>query len=247
VKTIAIHQPNFFPWLGYFDKLNRVDVFVFLDDVQHSKTGGTWSNRVKLAIGGEAKWVTAPTIRAYSGLREVRQIEFDESTDWRAKLLRTIEITYRKSTHFEEAWQVLKPLVENRESLMAAYNEHAVRVIAGLLGLTGTQLVPASSVSKSGTGTMMLITITRALGGEAYLSGYGAGGYQDNALFQAAGIKLLEQGYKHPVYAQHGTRQFIPGLSVIDALMNCGVNGVAELMNASRQLVTELAVARHAG
>lgn len=230
MSVLAIHQPNFFPWLGYFNKLRRADVFVFLDDVQHVKTGGTWSNRVKLLVGGEARWVTAPTVRAYSGVRDIRDIRFDESSDWRSKLLRTVEMNYRRAACFEEAWQLVRPLIENRETSMAEYNQHAIRSLVRALGLEGTRLVASSGVAKSGTGTALLIEIAVAMSADEYLAGGGAGGYQDEAAFEAACIKLTFQNYQHPTYAQVGAREFVPGLSIIDALMNCGIESTARLL-----------------
>ena len=68
---VAIHQPNFFPWLGYFDKIRRADFFILLDDVQYPKTGaGSWSNRVKVMINGEGRWLTAPVDRSFHGTRK---------------------------------------------------------------------------------------------------------------------------------------------------------------------------------
>ncbi len=74
--VVAIHQPNFLPWLGYFDKVAKSDVFVFLDSVQAPKTGGSWLNRVRLAMNGEARWVTAPIDRTFHGVKRVHELEF---------------------------------------------------------------------------------------------------------------------------------------------------------------------------
>src|SRR4051794_9997556 len=85
--VVGLHQPNFFPWLGYFDKLVRADVFVLLDNVQFSKTGGTWSNRVRLLAGDAPTWITLPVVRAYSGVRLVREMQIDNRQPWRRKFL----------------------------------------------------------------------------------------------------------------------------------------------------------------
>jgi hypothetical protein len=82
-RLVAIHQPNFFPWLGYFDKLARADVFILLDDAQYPKTGGTWSNRVQLLINEKPAWVTVPVVRSYHGVRQIREMRIDEQRPWR--------------------------------------------------------------------------------------------------------------------------------------------------------------------
>ena len=110
-QLVAIHQPNFFPWLGYFDKIFRSDTFVFLDDVQIQKTGASWSNRVKMMVAKEPHWVTAPIQRDYTGLCEVREINFLETGFWQKKLIKTLQANYGRHPFYEETMTVLEPLV----------------------------------------------------------------------------------------------------------------------------------------
>src|SRR5438874_12114315 len=100
----AIHQPNFFPWLGYFDKLRRADVFVFLDDVAFNKSGsgmGCWTNRVAIQVGGKTAWFGCP-VRREEGAQPVRTVRIDDRQPWRRRLLRTLEINYRRTPGFAE-------------------------------------------------------------------------------------------------------------------------------------------------
>lgn len=230
MTIVAIHQPNFFPWLGYFAKVARADVFIFLDDAQFQKTGGTWSNRVKLLIGGEARWVTAPIERAYHGTKAICDIRFSNSSDWRSNLLKTLETSYRRAPCFAEAMTILGPLVLDKDILLATYNIHAVTRIAAALGFDTDKFVRSSSITTRGQSTERLIELTRAVDGNTYMCGGGASGYQDDAAFAPAGIRLHHQAFDHPIYSQTGSSQFVPGLSVIDALMNCGPRGTFELL-----------------
>lgn len=101
-RIVAIHQPNFFPWLGYFDKIARSDTFIFLDDVQYPKTGGVWSNRVKMLVAGEPRWVTAPITRTFHGLAKINEIEWADDQTWRVKLIKTLAANYSKAGHYRE-------------------------------------------------------------------------------------------------------------------------------------------------
>ncbi len=89
----AIHQPNFFPWLGYFDKINRADVFVFLDDVAYPKSGsgmGSWCNRVKLSIQNQSKWVSCP-VKRETGQQIIKNVVMAEGKIWREKFLKSLK------------------------------------------------------------------------------------------------------------------------------------------------------------
>lgn len=220
-RVVAIHQPNFFPWLGYFDKMVRADVFVFLDDVQHPATGSSWSNRVRMLVGGEARWVTAPTARPPHGTVLVNEIAWAPQP-WREKLIKTLTLNYGRAPYYEETMALLAPLVQNAEPLLAPYNMHAVRALAAALGIV-TEFRVASSFGLASSSNERLIELTRAVGCNTYLAGNGAGGYQDDELFRRAGLGLEFQAFSHPVYRQRGTGAFQPGLSVVDALMHCGL------------------------
>lgn len=221
-KTIAIHQPNFFPWLGYFEKIIRSDVFIFLDHVQFPKTGGIWSNRVKMLVGGQARWVTAPIVRSYHGVRTVCDMEFQPNNPWREKVLKTIVNNYSKAPYFNEAIEFFQPLILNEGNNLSRYNTNTVIAIAEKLGVSTEKFHWSSKLPYKGQANEMLISLTQAVGGDTYLCGGGAGDYQDEQIFKQSGVKLQYQGFSHPTYAQIGAPEFVPGLSVIDAVMNIG-------------------------
>ena len=116
----------------------------------------------------------------------------------------------------------LSPLIKNETENLADYNECAIRAVCAALGITQTRLVRASELNAEGEATDLLIDLVQKVGGTTYLCGGGAGGYQEDSKFAAAGVRLVYQNYRHPVYVQAATADFMPGLSVIDPLMNCG-------------------------
>ena len=231
-KLVAIHQPNFFPWLGYFDKLRRADVFIFLDDVQFPKTGGVWSNRVKVLINGEGRWLTAPVDRSFHGTRSINEVNFTSREDWRRKLLKTLVASYRRAPCFDEAFVLLEPLILNPEENIANYNRFALTAIAQYIGMPVGKFRCSSEFMVAEHASEMLISLTRAVGGDAYMCGGGATGYQEDATFAAEGFDLIYQNFQHPFYPQIGVKEFVPGLSIIDALMNIGTQGVRIALNS---------------
>lgn len=230
MTIVAIHQPNFFPWLGYFEKIARSDVFIVLDHVQFQKTGGTWSNRVKLLINGEARWVTAPIVRNYHGVRAINEMEFQPGDPWRDKLLKTISANYTRAPFFRETMELIEPLILNPENNLAQYNGISVIAIAKHLGLPTEKFRWSSEIGVDKQASEMLISLTRAVGGNVYMCGGGAVGYQEDDAFVAADVGLIYQNFQHPVYLQNGTQEFVPGLSIIDVFMHCGSPGVQSML-----------------
>ena len=220
-KTVAIHQPNFFPWLGYFDKIVRSDVFVFFDDIQFPKKGGSWSNRVKLLISGEAKWVTAPIERNYSGFRNINEMYFQED-NWREKFHNTLKTNYSKNPFYDETMEVIEPLIKNTEKNVADYNVHAIIEIARKLDLDISKIRKSSEFSFQESSNELLCAVTKGVGGNTYMCGGGADGYQDEKIFKDLGLALIFQNFVHPIYFQRENENFTQGLSIIDAVMNLG-------------------------
>jgi hypothetical protein len=230
---VAIHQPNFFPWLGYFDKIARADVFIVLDDVQFEKSGsGTWSNRVRLMVAGQPAWVTMPIRRDYHGVRHVNEMQIDNGQPWREKLLKTIRASYARARYCAETFALIEPWVRNPTDSLAEYNVAAITSMRAALGLPARVFTRSSSLGVTLSATDRLIDLVKAVGGTAYLAGGGAAGYQEDERFAAAALQLRYQRYEHPVYAQRPNAEFVPGLSCLDAMFHCGAAGAGEMLIA---------------
>ncbi|MCK4394323.1 WbqC family protein [Candidatus Bipolaricaulota bacterium] len=236
-KIVAIHQPTFFPWLGYFDKIARADLFIVMDNVQFPKTAGTWSNRVRLIVNRRAAWVTMPIVRAYHGTRLICEMQINNATPWRTKVLKTIEMNYVRASFFKEVFPLLMRLVNNPTDSLADYNIAAIRALVSVLGINPSKLILGSTLDVKGKATDLLIAMTKEVGGTAYLCGGGAAGYQEDEKFAEAGIELIYQNFRHPEYPQINTAEFIPGLSIIDVLMNCGFENTQALLIHDREAV----------
>ena len=230
MTVAAIHQPTFLPWLGWWDKLVRSDVFVLLDEVQFPKKGGTWMNRVRILRAGRPEWLTLPVDRAYHGVRPVREMRVDRSKEWRAAMLSRLDDAYAGQANYSAARRVVVQALGVSSDLIVEINEHAIAVIADVLQLDTSKIVRQSELAVRGSGTQLLVDICRTVGADAYLTGDGAGGYLEPERFPPAGLHLLEQQFVHPRYPQ-AAPDFIPGLSVVDALVGVGQNGTRALLS----------------
>lgn len=231
-KVVAIHQPNFFPWLGYFHKMSHADIFIVMDNVQFPKTGaGTWINRVQLLINGQPGWVTVPIVRAYHGIRQIKEMEINNVSPWREKLLATIQMNYARAPFFKEVFPTLMELINYQHNLLADYNLHILNALVATLNIDRKKLILGSSLTVQGNATDLLISMVGAVGGTTYLCGGGSAGYLEAEKFSEAGIELSYQNFAHPTYFQHNSSNFMPGLSIIDVLMNCGFAQTQELLS----------------
>ena len=228
-KICAIHQPNFFPWLGYFHKIKHSDVFVILDDVQHPKKGGTWLNRVAINVKGEKAWLTAPIVRQ-SGLWKVNETEFQKS-NWRDKLIRTLQVNYAKCSFYNEYSDLIYKLIRFPSDNLVEYNVNAISQICNILLIDfNEKAVYQSGLATNSNATELLIELVKKVDATTYLCGGGADGYQEDEKFLEKGVQLEYQYFQHPEYNQATNENFVSGLSIIDALFNVGAKRVIQML-----------------
>jgi|SRR5688500_5094238 len=233
-RVVAIHQPNFFPWLGYFDKIVRADVFIVLDHVQFPKPRGSWTNRVKVLVNGKATWATAPVEHNYPGFRRIDEINVDERTPWRRKLVNLLQPNYVRAAAFKDVFPDVRGWIEHAETRLADYNLNAITAACAKLGVSTGHLVRSSTLGVEGDKAALLVDLVKAVSGTVYLSGDGAGEYMQDELFTNAGIAVEYQRFQHPVYAQ-GPGAFVPGLSIVDAMLHCGYEHASRLVRGEHR------------
>lgn len=233
-KIVAIHQPNFFPWLGFFDKLIKSDVFLLMDTAQIPNKKSSFTNKTKILIEKEEKWT--PTIEIYRNSGELVAIKDTMMVDnsvWRKKILRTLEFNYSKSPFYHEVYPFIKDLILYPTNNLSEYNCNAISSILTQLGIDNSKLVKTSDLgfemSKENL-SEIVVKMVKSVSGNTYLSGTYAKSYMENEIFETSNINLTFQEFSHPIYHQFNTRTFIPGLSIIDALMNIGFEKLKEIM-----------------
>lgn len=229
---VAAHQPNFVPWLGYFDRIRRAQRFVLLDHVQFERQN--YQNRALFKTQGGAKWLTIPVVQKSRDELILEKLICNDATGrdfWGRKAYLTLEACYARSAYFKSYSPKLKDLfVEARWERLIDLNVALLRFCLDALDIH-TPLVRSSELKVSGAKSELVLNMVRAAGGTTYVAGMGASReYLDLERFKAAGVEVEWQKYDHPEYPQVPSgAPFAKGLSVLDLLFNCGPESRAVL------------------
>lgn len=229
-KTIAIHQPNFLPWLGYFYKIAHSDVFIFHDDVEYTKK--SFIKRVHIRgnkQGDSIRYLTIP-LKRHSDFALISALEIDHTQNWQKKHLNLLANAYQGAPNYGRIMALYEEWLEKSITYksLANWNIFLIREISQLLGLT-TCFYQSSLCSFPLKGSEYNIALVQHFGGDTYLSGNGAKKYQKALDFQGANIELQYTGNGIQQWQTTLTTQYPnyqKGLSIIEELMYLGVNAI---------------------
>jgi WbqC-like protein len=222
-KTLAVLQPGYMPWLGFFDQMRRSDIFVYYDDVQFDKHGWRNRNRVKAPTG--PLWLTVPV--RHHGKPPILEVEIDERAPWARRHTGTIRQFYARAPFLDRYIDQLEELLVRPWTKLVDLDLAVASRMAEWLGVR-TQIERSSCLGIEGERSERLVRICERFGATRYLSGNAAQTYLDVGLFAGSGIEVVWQDFRHPTYPQqHG--DFVPYLSAMDLLLNCGERSAAIL------------------
>ena len=221
---LAAHQPQYLPWLGFFDKIDRVDRFVLLDVVQYKKN--EWQNRNRIRTAEGWQWLTVPV--HFSFPMAIKDVTLDDRGSWRRKHREALRIHYARSAHRTAVLPALEALLDEPFENLSALNARTVRLLAGLLGVRAPISLASEIPGLPDGADERLIAICRHFGCAEYLAGAGGADYMDLQAYSTAGIRVLFQEFRHPVYPQ-SYAGFEPNLSAVDLLLNCGPGSLARI------------------
>ena len=208
---VAIHQPNYLPWCGYFTKIRSCDTFIILDDAQMSK--GSYVSRTRIRSKAGPQWLAVPTkVHDQPAIADVSIA----AGNWAKKHLATLRQTYSKAPHFAEVMAILEPAYQIVGANLSQVNRRAIEAISAYLDLERPTYL-SSSFDVQSSSDDRLIELIRKVGGTHYISGRGGANYQDPDKFKAAGIELEVCEYA-PISYDAPRYPFVPGLSIVDAL-----------------------------
>jgi hypothetical protein len=237
MSIIAIMQPTYLPWIGYFDLMDQVDMFVFFDDVKVSKQSWGVRNRIKTKQG-EA-YIGVP-LRNYKNHfnRFFLNTEINYDQKWQIKHLKTIAQSYSKSLFFKDIYQDCEGFLNATYKSIGDLNIELIVSIAQKIGIK-TKHIRSSEINNiEGRKDHRLVNICHALGADQYLSPQGSAVYIESnspgGAFPEADIELFYHNYEHPIYPQQGS-DFFSHMCILDLLMNCGYEQALKIIRSGRR------------
>jgi hypothetical protein len=227
-KIAGIHQPNYIPWPGYFHKIVRSDVFVILDNVDFQQGNSkSITSRTKIKGANGEILLTVPVKHLED--KQLNRILPDTSLPWTKKHLKSIALNYARAPHFKTWFPVFEKILAQSYPSLAHLNTAIIREVCAALELK-TPLVVASDLAIEETGrNERIVAICKAVGADTYLCGKGGRKYMEEAVFDSGGIKVKYTDFQPQAYPQL-FEPFVPGLSILDALMNAGKEGTFQLI-----------------
>ena len=239
---LTAHQPVYLPWVGLFHKIALSDVFCSFDDVQYLKKD--WNSRNKIKTVSGPIWLTVPVLSTGYRERKIREIEIDNSSDWRRRHWKSIYLNYKKAPYFNKYADYFEEVYRTDWKYLADLNETMLKWFLKELGIE-VDFQKASALAFEGHKSDLVLDMCKKMGADLYIFGTLGKDYADEERFAQAGIKVYFQDYKHPVYPQ-SFGDFIPYMSVIDVLFHCGAKSLDISMsgNITKNEVASLAERR---
>jgi hypothetical protein len=235
MTTVAIHQPNYLPWLGYFHKIYASDIFVFLDDVEFTKSYIHRTKVRKKLYSTDTKWLIVP-IKDQSSNDLIKDVQVATDINWKQDHLNTIKYLYAKAPFFHDYYHgfstiLLQTRPEDFKSGLVHVNTVLTGYLMKVLGIK-TNEVFSSELGIKGKKSEYVANLSEHFKADIYLSGSGAKNYNVPEHFESRGIKVAYSEFfqflkKNPYPQRQG--DYIPGLSIIDAMFNIGVEGILEI------------------
>ena len=227
---VAVHQPQYLPWIGYFDKMRRADVFCYLNDVQYKKN--EWQNRNRIKTAQDWQWLTVPV--RYRFPEKINEVQINNTTQWSKKHLQALKTNYSRAPYFKSYISIFEDTFSRDWEFISELNIHLIERLKDVLQMQEKTTIISSELTLREEPTDRLIDICKALGADSYLAGQGGTGYMDAARFEKNGLKVIMQEFDHPVYSQL-FGDFQSHLSIVDLLFNCGPESMDMIRRANEE------------
>jgi hypothetical protein len=214
----TVHQPNYLPYLGFFEKAFRSDVFILYDTTQFKKND--WQNRNKLCINNSWQWISLPVLHDFG--QKINEVKIKDPEKSLKKNWRSIQVIYGKAPFFKQYSPEFEAIYNSDIELLSELNSQIIIKTAEFLGINVKFVKSSELPAISSTSTQALIDLTKLADADTYISGGEGINYLDMDLWNSSGLKILFQKYVHPVYKQFNSETFQPYMNILDLLFNCG-------------------------
>lgn len=215
---IAIMQPTYLPWLGYFELMDNCDLFVFLDDAQFVKKSWHHRNRIKTPMGEIL--LTVPVLSKGKRGQQIMDVITNNELPWRKKHFRSILNYYNNARFAHKYIPKLEMIYMKENRYLLGLNVALIEFLKDSFGIS-TKTIMSSTLKASGSRSEKVVNICKQIGSDILYDAQGAKDILDHDYFKKNNIKLIFQEYNHPTYEQlHG--DFISHLSALDLLLNEG-------------------------
>lgn len=228
MKT-AIHQPHYFPWLGYMDKMAKADQFIILDEVQLTDRSPMVRNKFLTFSGREETLSLSIQKKGYRE-KKTREIELFHIEEMQKKHQKFFECNYKRASYFDEIMKHMEAVFERPYHNLIEIEMDTVNLIKGLLDIK-TEVIYQSDLSynRENKNSDLMKNLCISSGADIYLSGNGARNYMNIESFERDGIRVYYQNFKYPVYQQFELETFVPNLSAVDMLFHLGIEHSREV------------------
>ncbi len=230
---ISIHQPNLFPWVGYFEKINYSDIFMFLDDSLVHKKNLDLLNRSSFIINNKKKFFSIPIKRNFL-IKNISEIEIDDPISWKIKFINSLNENYKKKLFFDEVMYLVKDILSFDSYLMAEFNINSIKKLIKILNIN-VRINCSSDFNLKSSSSQKILELVKLNNCNEYISGLGGRNYLKQEEFLKNKIKIIFN--KSEINYSQGNINFISGLSILDLLFNYGIEKTIKIFNEKKNKI----------
>jgi hypothetical protein len=216
---VACHQPYFMPWPGFFAKAMRADLLVLLDNVQFP-LGSSWMSRNRVKTKDGQLWFSVPVLRKGRGLQRINEVEIFNERGWGEKFCQRLDFSYHHAPYYPDHRPFFDDVFKKGWTHLVGLNLAILDYVRDVLELKSAFQLN-SELGVVAAGTHLLVEICRKTEANIYLSSAPGKKYIDEDMLRRAGVEVRYFKYRPPAYPQLWG-PFLPNLSIVDLLFNCG-------------------------
>lgn len=213
---MGIMQPYFLPYIGYWQLLNAVDLYIVLDDVNFINRG--WINRNRILINGQISYLNIP-IRGASQNKRINEIPMDWDDRKRKQIKRKIQLAYSRAPYFDQVYLLFCGIVDHEEESLSGFLENSLKAVCGYMGIE-TQILRSSELEKDDSlkGQERILNLCQQFHADEYYNAIGGQSLYSYDRFRRGGVKLsfLKTGQ---IQYEQFFHQSVPNLSILDVMM----------------------------